>query len=372
LDGCELPGGFLVEVDYLGRLGRKLFSQADAGQVVNFKDPTSGQFLFPAFTSLTKELRGNQVSGNTTVTPQPWFENQIQAAIGTDCTTAFGEPNCTQLIADSSLKNLALKGDVSDTLQAMNFFGILLNNAGLPGQFSTNAYITNLSSSNYNSMLVTLRKNLSRNLQFDFNYTYSHSIDNESSIANTVTGGLVCDVTDLRVCRGNSDFDATHIFNANGVYDLPFGRGQWLGSSSPGWVNQIIGGWQLGAIFSAHSGFAFSTTTGTFPVGFVFDSPAVLTGNASALSRHIHTDTDGTIQYFADQTAATGALSNPLPGQIGNRNNLRGPQFVNFDMSLGKRFYMPWSEKHTLQFRWRNYDRINQSVKLHQRTRLGN
>ncbi len=355
----ELPGRFLVEVDYVGRLGRKLFSQADAGQVVNFKDPTSGQFLLPAFTSLTKELRANQVSGNTTVTPQPWFENQIQAAIGTDCPTAFGEPNCTQLIADSSLSNLALKGDVSDTLQAMNFFGILLNNAGLPGQFSTNAYITDLSSSNYNAMLVSLRKNLSRNLQFDFNYTYSHSIDNESSIANTVIGGLVCDVTNLRVCRGNSDFDATHIFNANGVYDLPFGRGQWLGSTSPGWVNQIIGGWQLGAIFSAHSGFAFSTNTGTFPVGFVFDSPAVLTGNASALSRHIHTDTDGTIQYFSDQTAATGALSNPLPGQIGSRNNLRGPKFVNFDMSLGKRFYMPWSEKHTLQFRAEAYNTFN-------------
>jgi carboxypeptidase family protein len=362
----ELPGRFLVEVDYVGRLGRKLFSQADAGQVVNFKDATSGQFLLPAFTALTKEIRANQLSGNTTVTPQPWFENQIGMAMATGGLTCgdFGEPNCTQFVADF-FGTLAGKGDVSDTLQALQSFtnftptGFLPNNSGLPGQFSTNAYITNLGSSSYNAMLVTLRKNLSRNLQFDFNYTYSHSIDNESSIGNTVVGGLVCDVTNLRVCRGNSDFDATHLFSANGVYDLPLGRGQWLGRTAPGWVNQIIGAWQLGAIFSAHSGFAFSTNTGTFPVGFVFDSPAVLTGDAAALSRHIHTADDGTIQYFADQTAASAALSNPLPGQIGNRNNLRGPKFVNFDMSLGKRFNMPWSEKHTVQFRAEAYNTFN-------------
>src|SRR2546425_6733459 len=37
--------------------------------------------LFP-YTTLFRSLRANQVTGNTTVTPQPWFENQIQAAIG--------------------------------------------------------------------------------------------------------------------------------------------------------------------------------------------------------------------------------------------------------------------------------------------------
>ncbi len=354
----ELPGHFILDVNYVGRLGRKLFSQADAGQVVNFKDAASGQFLLPAFTALTQELRANALSGKKTVTAQPWFEDQISAALGASCNSVFGI-SCTQLIASSSLRSLAIKGDVSDTLQALNFFGLLLNNAGLPGQFSSNTYITNLGSSSYNAMLVTLHKNLSHGLQFDFNYTYSHSIDNVSSIANTVVGGLVCDVTDLRVCRGNSDFDATHLFSANGVYDLPFGRGQRLGSRAPGWANQIIGGWQFGTIFTAHSGFAFSTSTGAFPVGFVFDSPAVLTGSASALARGVHSDSKGSIQYFSDPTAAGAALSNPLPGQIGNRNNLRGPAFVSFDMSVGKRFNMPWSERHKLQFRAEAYNTFN-------------
>ncbi|MBS1866067.1 MAG: hypothetical protein JSS69_09125, partial [Acidobacteria bacterium] len=335
----QLPANFLLQVDYVGRLGRKLFAQADAGQVLNFKDTTSGQFLFPAFNALSQELR----SGSP-VTPQPWFENQVF-------------PGATQVIANV-LGNLVVKGDLSDTMQALSFFGVIPNNAGMAGQFSTNAYIGNFGSSSYNGMLVSLHKNPSRGLQFTFNYTYSRSIDNVSSVANTVAGGLVCDATNFRICRGPSDFDTTHVFSAYGVYELPFGRGQAFGRGIHRGLNTIIGGWQVSGILSAHSGFAFSTNTGAFPVGFVFDSPAVLTGPASALATRIH-DSNGRIQYFSNPTTALSALSNPFGGQIGNRNNLRGPGFVNVDMSLIKKFEMPWSEKHSITFRADAYNVAN-------------
>jgi hypothetical protein len=39
----ELPGSFLLEANYFGRLGRRLLAQADAGQVVDFKDPLPGR-----------------------------------------------------------------------------------------------------------------------------------------------------------------------------------------------------------------------------------------------------------------------------------------------------------------------------------------
>lgn len=336
----QLPGNFLLQVDYVGRLGRKLFAQADAGQVVNFKDTTSGQFLIPAFNALSQEMR----NGVASVTPQPWFENQVF-------------PGATQVIADF-FGNLVIKGDLSDTLQALSAFGVIANNAGLPGQFSTNAYIGNFGSSSYNGMLVSLRKNISHGLQFDFNYTYSRSIDNVSSVANTVAGGLVCDATNFRICRGPSDFDTTHLFSAYGVYDLPFGRGQMFGRNINKGLNAVIGGWQVSGILTAHSGFAFSTNTGAFPVGFVFDSPAVLTGPSSALASHIHTE-NGRIQYFTDPTTALSAFRNPFGGEIGNRNNLRGPGFANVDLSLIKKFGMPWSENHQLTFRADAYNVAN-------------
>src|SRR5262245_33622093 len=339
----QLPGNFIFEADYVGRLGRSLFAQADAAQVTNFIDAKSGQGLFNAFNTLSQEARAG-----SPITDQPWFENQISAALGASCSDVFST-SCTNLV-NTFFGNLVLKGDLSDTIQALNFNQVLANNVGLPGQFSTNEYIGNFGSSSYNGLLLSLTKNYSHGFQFNFNYTYSRSIDNVSSVANTVAGGQVCDATNLRVCRGPSDFDATHFFVANGVYDLPFGRGRFFGGNVNKALNELIGGWQLGTIFTAHSGFAFSSTTESFPIGFVFDSPGVLTGSASALKTSVHDD-NGAIQLFADPTAAVGAFSNPFGGSIGNRNNLRGPSFVNFDMSLSKQFAMPWSEKHTIQFR---------------------
>jgi len=242
----------------------------------------------------------------------------------------------------------------------------LLNpNVAMSAQFGTNIYISNQGASTYDGMLVSLRKRFSSGLQFDFNYTLSHSIDNGSSIVNTVAGGLVCDLTNLRVCRGNSDFDIRHLVNSNFIYELPFGRGKAFGSSAPGWVNQIIGGWEVSGIFTARSGLPFSTTTTAFPVGFNFNSPAAYNVPGS-IEGSPYDATNGTIQYFGTPTTVfnsatptTGVIRFPHHGEIGNRNVFRGPGFWNLDTAVLKNFQMPWSESHRLQIRWESYNAFN-------------
>jgi len=337
----ELPGNLIVDVSYVGRLGRKLFTQADAAQIIDFKDPASGQTLLQAFNAIQAQVIAGQP-----IIDQPFFENQGALVFpGFTCTDNFGE-SCSQLVADIGLARI---GDASDTVQALNLFGALRNNVGLSGQFSTNAYITNLGHSRYDGLLVSVRKRFSQGLKFDFNYTFSHSKDNNSSVANTVFGGLICDIRDLNVCNGPSDFDIHHLLNVNGIWELPVGRGKWLGSSLPGWANAIVGGIQLSGIFTYRSGLPFSTTTGSFPVGFVYDSPAVQTGDASALASHIDT-TQANVQFFGNQAAALAAFRNPHGGEIGQRNNLRGPTFWNLDLGGAKNFKLPW-EGQRLQLR---------------------
>jgi len=350
----ELPGNFLLDVAYVGRQGRKLFSQADSSQVLDFKDPASGQFMLAAFNALQAQLQGGTAA--TAVTNQPWLENQISSALGLPC-SALPRGSCTRFLAGSSLNTLIVRGDTSDILQALYGNGLLNPNVGLSGQFSTNIYISNQGASNYNGMLVSLRKRFSRGLQFDFNYTFSHSIDNGSSVVNTVAGGLVCDLRNLRVCRGNSDFDIRHLINANWIYELPFGRGQRFGDKAPGWLNTVIGGWEVTGIYTWRSGLPFSTTTTAFPVGFNFNSPAAFNGNASTLQESIH-DSSSTIQFFTDPTTALAALRFPRHGEIGNRNVLRGPGFWNIDTAVLKNFKLR-SETRRLQFRWEMYNTFN-------------
>jgi DNA-binding transcriptional LysR family regulator len=139
-------------------------------------------------------------------------------------------------------------------------------------------FITNKGLSSYNGLLATLSKNLSHGLQFDFNYTWSHSIDNTSLVANSIassTGlGFVCEAQSPRVCRGNSDFDTTTVISSDFVYDLPFGRGRSFAASSPRWLDEVIGGWNLSGIPAWNSGVAFTTVSNAFVAGFAEDAPA--------------------------------------------------------------------------------------------------
>jgi hypothetical protein len=338
----ELPGNMLLDISYVGRQGRKLFGQADAAQVVDFIDPGSGQSMIAAFQAIQTQLTAGTPAAS--VTPQPWLENQIGPGRTVATATSAG--------------TLLLRGDLADTLQFLFATSPLDFNIGLSSQFSTNLYQGNYTDSTYHGLLFSLRKRFSNGLQFDFNYTLSKSIDNSSSVVNTVTGGIVCDLRDLRACRGPSDFDARHVFNINWIYELPFGKGRTFGKSAPTWLDYVIGGWDISGILNARSGFAMSTSGSTFPVSFNSSSPAVLVAGGSQLDRHI--GNIGTqLNFFADRTAAVNSFRFPLAGTAGNRNVLYGPRFFNIDMAILKNFKMPWSETHRLQFRAEAFNMLN-------------
>jgi hypothetical protein len=345
----ELPGNLQLEVDYVGRLGRRLFAQADAAQIVDFKDSSSGQGMIAAFNNIATAVRAG--ADPNTIPTQPFFENQFLAATGLTCQQAFGT-TCTSLYPQTSLAGLFSNGDISDFIVALNGAGFINPNIGLAGQAASIGYVSSKSSSSYNGLLVVLRKRMSHGLQLDFDYTFSHSIDNTSSVVNVVDTGFVCDLRNLRVCRGNSDFDATHIVSSNWLYELPFGRRGFIGRNVPGWADRVIGDWSLSGIWSWHTGFAVSTATSSYPVGNFFGDtsgvPAVFSGNTAALASKIHNEA-GNLQYFANPTNALAAYSNPLGGQIGNRNNLRGPGYWTTDLRLKKDINMPWSERQKLQ-----------------------
>src|SRR5262249_23497858 len=151
---------------------------------------------------------------------------------------------------------------------------------------------------------------------------------------------VMCDAIDLNVCRGNSEFDVTHQISSNFVYDLPIGRGQWLLGNVSGWLDQVVGGWQVAGIYTWRTGLALPVQSGISTTSLAADDGALFTGSRSAVSSHIHTDTanNNQIQFFADPTAAQAAFS-PVSGlDVGNRDTVRGPHFSNIDLGVSKNF----------------------------------
>jgi len=341
----ELPGGLQFEADYYGRFGRKLFVLSDAGQLVNFVDPASGQSLAAAFTYLEKQAQMGTAVGS--IVPQNFFEDIFGAG-------------ATAAIYSNFESSLAL----GNTAGVAYELGGSVVNIGFTPQFVINALATNQGSSSYNALFTTLRKRLTHNLQFDFDYTYSHAIDNNSSVAS-VNGNyepgvttLFCDATNPHVCRGNAEFDATNQITAYFVYDLPFGRGQAFGSNSGKLLNEAIGGWEISGIETWRTGLALTADSGVASTtSLASDAGEVFVGSKSALATSIHME-DGEVQFYKDPAAAVAAYTPDLGLQVGTRDNLRGPHFSNFDVAVLKNFPLV-GERYKLQFRADAYNAFN-------------
>jgi hypothetical protein len=350
----EFAGGFILKTNYVGRLGRRLLGQADANQLVDFPDHASGQLYSTAFGNLTQQIRAGINPAN--VTPQPWFENVVTPGIGQQ----LGFNSNSALLA-SFLNSFVSNGDFGDFTQALAANGLVDYNVGMASQFSENTFYTNKGFSTYNGLLTSLQKNLSRGLHFDLNYTWSHSIDNVSLVANQGAAGgygFICDARNIRICRGNSDFDVANYISGDFTYDLPFGRGQTFGPDMPRWANEVVGGWQVSGITSWHSGVAYSTASNAYVAGYANDAPAIFNGDRGAIATHPHKSADGSVNIFANQTDALSAFSGPVGFTIGSRNNLRGPRYFNQDLGLAKTFPII-EDKVNLKFRTDAFNAFN-------------
>ncbi|MGB6975743.1 MAG: carboxypeptidase-like regulatory domain-containing protein [Terracidiphilus sp.] len=359
----QFPGGLQLKATYVGRLGRRLLGQADANQLIDFPDSagSSGQTMSQAFANVTTWLRENPNADPTTIPAQPWFEDMGAVSPAGYTPGDFGVPSYTAIVA-YYLYTLAYRGDFADTIQALSSVPLIPDNVGMGSQFSEFTYYTNKGFSGYNGLLVTLHKNIGAGLQFDLNYTWSHSIDNVSIIANrgAIGGyGFICDVLRPRECRGNSDFDVANYVTGNFIYALPFGRGRTFGSSASYGLNELIGGWSLSGLPTWHTGNTYFANSNAFVAGYANSAPAILTGQISDLDLHLHKDANGTLWAFKNEdAAATTDFEGPVGFQIGTRNNLRGPGYVNVDLGLRKTFPV-YKEKVNLNFRADAFNALN-------------
>jgi hypothetical protein len=323
----QFPAGFVMKLNYVGRLGRSLLAQADASQVLDFPDAASGQLYSQAFSNFTQQLRAG---GAAAVTPQPWFEHQI--GVGA---TAF--------LAGSGLGagSYGQIGDFGDFTWQLEAAGLIAPNVGMPAQFAEDTIYTNKGSSSYNGLLLTVQKNLSHGLQFDFNYTWSSAIDNVSLTGNQVAYGgygFICDAVRPRECRGPSDFDEKQIISSDFIYALPFGRGRTFAANAPIWLDELIGGWGISGLPSWHSGDPYTAFSNAFVAGFANDAPAILVGNKSDMNAHPNITSDGSVNMFKNQNQAAADYVGPIGFNIGARNSLRGPDYFDMDVDLSKTF----------------------------------
>ena len=201
----------------------------------------------------------------------------------------------------------------------------------------------------YNSLQLTLQKQIGSDWTFATNYTLSKSIDTSSFAQDGgVTEGP--NPFNRRSNKAVSDFDALHRFNASLLWRLPFF------SKSSGITKALLGGWQYNNIVNVETGLPFSITD-TRDQGLTGIGTGVradLIGDANLPGGR--SKAERLLRYF--NTAAFGL---PVEGTFGTsgRNILRGPGYFNVDASMIKEF--AFGEQRSVQFRAEFFNLFNRA-----------
>src|SRR5580704_5774377 len=268
----ELRGGFCLEVAYVGRLAHRLLTQLDVATPLNVKDPKTGMDYFTALTALAKIYRTGEQTQNfnsSQVSPQvaqywadlisplpPGGSYAVGSCVGTDSMQNPLESSTTSPVV--AAYDLFCGNNLNETTGLLNldFSGIpdagndpKCGTTGHPDcvsylprggqytfynpQYATLYVWKTMGTSNYNALQADLKHKLTHGVQFDFNYTYSKSIDlsSDAERVGTIggTGAQVQNAWSPYQFRAVSDFDATHQITANWIVDLPFGRNRAFG-----------------------------------------------------------------------------------------------------------------------------------------------
>jgi hypothetical protein len=369
-----------LTVSYIGNIGRDLLRAYDVNEVNILAPSPDGETFLQAFNT----VRNGGDSPFIDQLLKPVF-GALPASIGLRSVSLF-----QGILANNNPAELA--GLINGSSLSGNVGGALLAAAGLPAnffvvnpQFGTfplgssavlpgGAYtVDNSGHSNYNSLQVQVQRRLQKGLTVQGSYVFS------KVTGDSTAGESAIYLADYRTLRNRSldngvlGFNHTSVLKINGIYEFPFGPGKQFLSSSNGVLSRIVGGWQLGAIFTTFTG-APLTLTGANGLNMSFAEGVFLgTANQTGALPQGVTRVGNGVEFFPGATQVTDpqvgtiaaalqslstlkaiqvngntVLTNATPGNLGylGNNTLAGPGGIRLDTNVAKRirinekFYM--------------------------------
>jgi len=317
----ELPGGTLLEANYVGTKGTRL--------LYYIHDMNIPGIDFATWTPAQIATLNNQVAN-------PFYGIITNPAAGVGPTTT----------AYNLLKPFPQFGQVEPT--------------GPPWGNSI-----------YHALQMRFEKRLSNGLQFLVTYTISKAIDDSDVPGGNVSflGGntTVQDPWRRDLQRAVAGFDIPQVFQVAYVYELPFGRGKRWGSGWNSWVNGFLGGWQTNGIWRFDNGqpLSLGLSGGTAIPGYGLYPNLI--GQLKVNPRSKWFCTDPGCGYFSNQganAASTDVVVVPPAYTLGtaprNLPNIRAPGTNNASLSLFKQIPLNMLREGTrLEFRAEAFNTLN-------------
>jgi hypothetical protein len=331
--------------------------------------PASGSQLKPSVNL------GQAINSVNFGQPTPYLQNwklSVERSVGSQMVVkvAYAANKGTKLPLNSALDINSLTtaqyylGAVNNQQVANPFYGVITDSTSIlskatvsqgqllkPYPQYTNVYarLAPFGASIYHSLQASVEKRFSKGFSVLGSFTAAKLIDNTNAAGAGTVISTIQDPTNLRAERTIDTQDVAKRLVVSSLWDLPIGSGRALLSSVPGYVNLLVGGWQINGIATFQGG-----------------QPLVMTSiGGSGLRPNVVKPTHpfgGPIQARLTRYFDTSAYAVPAAFTYGNSPgtapNLRTPGVANYDASLMKKFKF---EHLTVQFRAETFNVFNRA-----------
>ncbi len=329
----EFARGLTFTLSGVGRLGRHALQNLDVAQPLNLLDPTSGQTYFQAAKAMDIAYDAGVSVANmpntgyfANIFPNASYQGYRGAQAYYAYLSAGDRGNETDPLYNfDSTASAAPGGNTSH-----RFF--------FPQTSSIYAQST-IGNSSYNALQASLRHSLKYGLVYDFNYTWSKSID-EGSSPERASANTLQNTFNPKGNRAVSDYDSRHNITADFTAPLPFGKGRPMLNNLNGLVDRLIGGWQINGVVHYSSPFPFSAVaSGNYGTNFDTSSYFVQTGPIPTGGHHyvVSSHTESALKGITP-TQAYQNLRFAYAGEVGQRNQFREDSYFSLDNGFSKVF----------------------------------
>ncbi len=392
----EINKDTVVEARYVGNRGIKLWRQINLNELNTVENGFYNEFLLAQ-----NNLRSNIANGRgqniryfgpgTGTSPLPILYGYLTGQPTTNAGNCTNLATCTSLYSNALFANTTivnpfafnapnvqslagiLSGAANDALfrpnrissgLPANFF--ILNPDKLGGSF----VVTNNGRSWYDAFTMEVRRRMSAGLLIQGSYTYSKSLTNTYA-SNADLFAQPATLRNLTLDKVESPFNIRHGLKANWIYELPVGRGQAFLGDANGFVDKLLGGFEVHGAARVQSGSPFNfgnvqlvnmTREELQSMIDVRKGPNVLTYLPDDVILNTQRAFNVTLTGYSSQfgapeagakyiaPASSGGCVQAFSGQCGFTNLvLYGPRFARFDISIVKK--IKFSETKNLEFR---------------------
>jgi hypothetical protein len=215
--------------------------------------------------------------------------------------------------------------------------------------------------SNYNGLTTSLRRRFANGFQFQFNYTWSHALDECSngcvepySYLTVTNQSLNFPENPYNIRQslyGNADYDVRHYVSMNYVWQDALRHMFHWGP------NVVFSGWTLSGTLFHRSGLPFSVVDTSVSGGIPNYEPAPFN---AIFAQQIATGPTSCGKSSIDTPCfASNMFADPANFATQTRNQFRGPGYFNTDLAVLKEFKIPRSETMKLSIGAQFYNLFN-------------